>query len=831
MLALYRAGRQSEALDAYRAARAGARRADRRRAGRRAAARCTRRILAQDPALDLPAAAAPRPDAAPRPLPRAARRRAAARRRRRARARRRRWRSAIIRVLEPDGLAGIDEDHVGLIDPDGGRITAQYAVGHSPGRGRRRAPGRCGSPTGSTARSRASTAGATRSTTIPVGGAPAALAFGAGSLWVADGDGAHGRAGRPRLEQGRCSGSRPATRRARWRVAEGALWVVSGADGSVHRDRPRPRDARGARDPPRREGDARSPPAPGRSGWRARRPAPSPASTRASGDVVAADQRRQRAERAGGGRGRGVGRQPRRRHAVAHRPGHERGVGASARVGRGPDARSRSARARCGWPAARTGPSSAIDPDGPRVLTRRTTGSSPSALAVADGLGVDRRGRARGGAPGRHAARRHPRVPRAGRRTGCTRTATTRAPWMLARWRTTGSSPTAASPASPGATLVGGAGDAAAARRARTGAPTSSRCDAASATPTARRSARATSARRWSATCVSASDAFPPFFTGIVGARRCISDAGALRPLARHRVGCARADDHRPPDRARRGVPAQADAALRVRRAARHAGARGSPGPQRRPAPGPYRVASWDVAARRRARPQPALPSDRRAARRVRRPDRGRDQPAGTLEAHAAAVERGSADLTSASVDLPSLRGQPRRTSSHARPASCTAARHPTSWMFLNVRRPPFDDLRVRRALNFATDRAALVELVRRSRGRRSDLPDRADRVPGLLALLPLHRQPVARRRMDRAGPRARAPTGRGVGPGRHARDRGRRRGGATARRPLLRLAVARPRLPCAAARDARRRRLLPGGRAARLARADGGGRLGRRTT
>ena len=65
--------------------------------------------------------------------------------------------------------------------------------------------------------------------------------------------------------------------------------------------------------------------------------------------------------------------------------------------------------------------------------------------------------------------------------------------------------------------------------------------------------------------------------------------------------------------------------------------------------------------------------------------------------------------------------------------------------MFLNVRRPPFDDIRVRRALNFAVDRAELVELYGGPEAADRDLPDRAARVPRLRALLPLHRRSVAR--------------------------------------------------------------------------------------
>src|SRR5439155_24303975 len=86
-------------------------------------------ILAQDPALDLPLAAdAVPPSPAQRPPAPG------------------RWllvgaavlliagvtAFGVIRVLEPESLSGIDENAVGLIDPDGGRITKQYSVGHRP---------------------------------------------------------------------------------------------------------------------------------------------------------------------------------------------------------------------------------------------------------------------------------------------------------------------------------------------------------------------------------------------------------------------------------------------------------------------------------------------------------------------------------------------------------------------------------------------------------------------------------------------------------------------------------------------------------------------------
>jgi YVTN family beta-propeller protein len=184
MLALYRDGRQGDALNAYREARAvlveeigvepGAE-----------LQRLQEAILAQDPALE---PASPPPARAPpaaRPPPRRAVPLLAI--------------AALLlfagvvafgvsRVTRPDSLARIDENEVGLIDADSGRITAQYAVGHGPqavaaGAGSVWVANRLdGTVSRIDRRNR-------EVVTIDVGGEPSGLAFGAGSLWVANGQG------------------------------------------------------------------------------------------------------------------------------------------------------------------------------------------------------------------------------------------------------------------------------------------------------------------------------------------------------------------------------------------------------------------------------------------------------------------------------------------------------------------------------------------------------------------------------------------------------------------------------------------------------------------
>jgi peptide/nickel transport system substrate-binding protein len=698
MLALYRASRQSEALAAYHAARAelveqigvepGA---DLRR--------LHEQILAHDPALDLPAAAEPRPVSASRAPPR------------------RRSRAllvgaaalvvagvlafGIIRVLEPDSLAGIGEDHVGLIDPDGGRITAEYSVGHSPGAvtaggGSVWVANRLDGTVSRIDRDR-------QVTTIDVGGAPAALAFGAGSLWVADGDGrevAQVDPGSNKVRQRIPAANAPRS----LALAEGALWVVSGAEGDVHRvDLGRLNRVRkipmgvkasaiaagaGALWVASEEAGTvtRLDPRSGRM-IEAIPVAPAPSALAVGEGAVWV------ADRTDGT----LARVDPKRNAVTW----------SAAVGRDPAAVAVGDGAV--WVAGGDeGIVARIDPDGPRMVERRKTGSSPSALAVAEG-----------------SVWTAAVAPESAHRGGTLRVdlpLSITAPanwlhesgyfivtWMLAGLTHDGLVAYRRVPGVAGATLVGGL-----ATRppkpspdGRTYVFTLRRgIRYSDGTPVKPGDFRASMERSLGAPSYAT---FPPYLTGIVGAQRCIRE-GTRCDLSRGIESDAHARTITvhltAPDPeflhkltfpmaylVPAGTPAHADDDSFTP-----------------PGTGPYRMAArWDVhrggalVRNRHFRPTAARPAgfpDRIEIKRT---------PLGRLETHTAAVEHGTSDLTSL-VDFP-LRGRLADLVARA-PGRLVSTPWPGgTWMFLNVRQPPFDDPRVRRALNYAVDRAKLIEL------------------------------------------------------------------------------------------------------------------------
>nr|WP_272478105.1 ABC transporter substrate-binding protein [Baekduia alba] len=240
MLALYRAGRQAEALEAYVAARE--RLVDAAGVEPRAELRdLQERILRQDPNLLLAAAAQPRPhpDAPGAPALKEADRGPGRPRRRVLLG------VAVVVVLAvvavvavqslggPDTLAGIDEGWVGVIDPDARAITAQYPVTAAPQAvaGGDRSVWVADPGAGTVSRI---SADRRRVTTIAVGGSPSALAFGGGALWVADED------------AGTVIQVDPATNHPvqtlrvgngvrALAVGHGALWVAAALDGEVVR--------------------------------------------------------------------------------------------------------------------------------------------------------------------------------------------------------------------------------------------------------------------------------------------------------------------------------------------------------------------------------------------------------------------------------------------------------------------------------------------------------------------------------------------------------------------------------------------------------------------
>ncbi len=236
MLALYQAGRQAEALESYSAAR--------RRLVEEAGVEpgselrdLHARVLRQDPSLELPAERA-----TARPVRTAVRRRPALPRQ--LGPRRLVWAAVaaailatlvfgLTRLLGSDHLSGLAENSVGVIDPDAAKITSQYRLGSAPG----------AVAQGAGSIWVASPADGTVSRLYPeedrvdvidVGASPVGLAFGGGSLWVAG------------AEDGAIAQVDPSANRVVQRIpigngvsavaaGYGGLWVATTLDGEVVR--------------------------------------------------------------------------------------------------------------------------------------------------------------------------------------------------------------------------------------------------------------------------------------------------------------------------------------------------------------------------------------------------------------------------------------------------------------------------------------------------------------------------------------------------------------------------------------------------------------------
>ena len=142
--------------------------------------------------------------------------------------------------------------------------------------------------------------------------------------------------------------------------------------------------------------------------------------------------------------------------------------------------------------------------------------------------------------------------------------------------------------------------------------------------------------------------------------------------------------------------------------------------------------------------------SDVGAAARLPGPDR-LERRSVTLDTATTAIEQGNADVLG-------RRSARRRTASRrsrrGMRARCTCIRtRPSQYVFLNTRRPPFNDVRVRQALNYALDRNAIVRL---HGGPTLAVPTcqvLPPLIPGYRPSLPVHAQPDRERRVDRARP------------------------------------------------------------------------------
>ena len=249
-------------------------------------------------------------------------------------------------------------------------------------------------------------------------------------------------------------------------------------------------------------------------------------------------------------------------------------------------------------------------------------------------------------------------------------------------------------------------------------------------------------------------------FADVVGGAACAATPQPLRSLARRGHQRRREHRHLSPRRAEPRIPRAAHAPGRGRGAGRNAATR------HRPAPAadhwPLRVGRHLPRRGITLVRNPYFHEWSHAARPDGYPDRIVFTHVDSAEAGLTAVERGSADYIYDGVPRDRLGEVQTRFAGrlYITPTSGTTA------LILNTRVAPFTDVRVRRAINYAIDRAKIARLLGQDSQPACQILPAG--LPGYRPLLPLHDQPEPRRGVAGAGPRAgRAPDRRL----RHARD------------------------------------------------------------
>ena len=158
----------------------------------------------------------------------------------------------------------------------------------------------------------------------------------------------------------------------------------------------------------------------------------------------------------------------------------------------------------------------------------------------------------------------------------------------------------------------------------------------------------------------------------------------------------------------------------------------------RRPGTGPYKWAEYKPTSAMRVVRDPFFKEWSKDAQPAGLPDVIEQKFGLSVQAEVTQVENGQADWISNIDTIPADR-LPELSRKYAKQLHVNPLLN-TEYMALNTNVPPFDNEKARQAVNFATDRSAIVKIYGGPQLADADVPGAAAEPPRLPAVLPVHR-------------------------------------------------------------------------------------------